>query len=124
MALPGDRTSGQCYSRPILPRAANGQRRIPPATMGKRPMKISVAKPTDQQIAEMRSCPTWTKEKSTFDWEYDDTETCYLLDGQVRVTTDQGEVVEFGAGDLVTFPKGLKCVWEVRQPVRKHYRFG
>lgn len=87
-------------------------------------MKISVAKPTDQQIAEMRSCPTWTKEKSTFDWEYDDTETCYLLDGQVRVTTDQGEVVEFGAGDLVTFPKGLKCVWEVRQPVRKHYRFG
>ncbi|AGP40227.1 hypothetical protein SCE1572_40435 [Sorangium cellulosum So0157-2] len=28
------------------------------------------------------------------------------------------------AGDLVTFPAGLNCTWEVRSPVRKHYRFG
>jgi len=32
--------------------------------------------------------------------------------------------VRIGTGDLVTFPKGLSCQWEVRSPVRKHYRFG
>jgi hypothetical protein len=87
-------------------------------------MKIKVVKPTTTQIADMQTCPTWTKEKSVFDWQYDSEETCYLLEGQVTVTTDDGEKVEFGAGDLVTFPKGLKCVWDVKQPVRKHYRFG
>jgi uncharacterized protein len=32
--------------------------------------------------------------------------------------------VEFGAGDLVTFPKGMSCVWKIASAVRKHYRFG
>jgi uncharacterized cupin superfamily protein len=41
----------------------------------------------------------------------------------VKVTTPAGEAVEFGAGDLVTFPRGLTCTWEVRKPIRKHYRF-
>ena len=28
-----------------------------------------------------------------------------------------------GKGDLVTFPAGMSCTWEIRRPVRKHYRF-
>ena len=86
-------------------------------------MKIKVEKPTAEQIAEMRKCATWSKEESVFDWEYDMEETCYLLDGEVKVTTDDGSVVTFGKGDLVTFPKGLRCVWDVTKSVRKHYRF-
>jgi hypothetical protein len=27
-------------------------------------------------------------------------------------------------GDLVVFPAGLRCTWEIRSPVRKHYEFG
>lgn len=87
-------------------------------------MKIKIEKPTERDIASMTSCPVWTKEQSVFDWEYDSSETCYLLEGEVRVTTADGDAVEFGAGDLVTFPAGLRCQWEVRKPVRKHYRFG
>ncbi len=68
--------------------------------------------------------PVWSKEVSAFDWHYDDTETCYLLAGDVEVTTPQGETVRFGAGDLVTFPAGLSCRWQIHAPVRKHYRFG
>jgi EutQ-like cupin domain len=45
------------------------------------------------------------------------------MEGEVKVSTPEGEVVEFGAGDLMTLPRGLKCTWEVRKPVRKHYRF-
>lgn len=68
--------------------------------------------------------PVWTKEMSTFPWTYDDTETCYLLEGDVVVTPAGGAPVRFGKGDLVTFAKGLSCTWEVRAPVRKHYKFG
>jgi uncharacterized cupin superfamily protein len=63
------------------------------------------------------------KEKSSFDWHYDDQETCYFLEGKVEVETDQGNV-QIGKGDLVTFPKGLSCKWHIKSPVRKHYRFG
>jgi uncharacterized cupin superfamily protein len=87
-------------------------------------MTIRVEKPSEQDIATFRTWPTWTKEVSVFDWEYDVTETCYLIDGEVVVTTPEGGSVAFGAGDLVTFPAGLKCIWDVRQPVLKHYRFG
>lgn len=87
-------------------------------------MKIKVVKPTPEDIAALALCPTWSKEPSLFDWEYESTETCYLLAGDVRVTTSDGDVVTFGAGDMVTFPAGLKCTWEVRAPVHKHYRFG
>jgi hypothetical protein len=66
----------------------------------------------------------WTKEVSTFSWTYDTEETCYLLEGDVIVTPDGGAPVRFGQGDLVTFPAGLSCTWEIRAAVRKHYRFG
>ncbi len=37
---------------------------------------------------------------------------------------DEGEPGEFGKGDLVTFPQGVGCKWDVREPLRKHYSFG
>jgi len=68
--------------------------------------------------------PIWTKEVSEFPWHYDDSETCYFLEGDVVVTPDGGEPVEVTKGDLVTFPKGMSCTWQVRKNVRKHYKFG
>jgi uncharacterized cupin superfamily protein len=67
--------------------------------------------------------PIWTKEASEFPWEYDVEETCYVLEGRVVVTPEGGEPVEIGPGDLVTFPRGLRCTWRVEAPIRKHYRF-
>jgi uncharacterized cupin superfamily protein len=83
-------------------------------------MPVEVEKPSAETISEMQG---WSKEVSVFDWEHDATETCYVLEGEVKVTTSEGETIAFGAGDLVTFPRGLKCTWEVRKPIRKHYRF-
>jgi uncharacterized cupin superfamily protein len=68
--------------------------------------------------------PIWEKEVSEFPWHYDETETCYLLEGDVTVTTEGGQPVRFGKGDLVTFPAGMSCTWTVHKPVRKHYKFG
>ena len=68
--------------------------------------------------------PVWGKEISRFPWTYDARETCYFLQGRVLVTPDGGEPVSMGAGDLVTFPAGMSCTWDILEPVRKHYRFG
>ncbi len=67
--------------------------------------------------------PIWEKEVSRFDWHYDTNEECYLLEGRVKVELEEGEPVEFGAGDFVTFPKGLNCVWDIKENVKKHYNF-
>ena len=67
--------------------------------------------------------PIWEKDVSSFPWHYDSTETCYLLDGEVVVTPADGAPVHFGKGDLVVFPRGLSCTWDIRKPVRKHYDF-
>lgn len=68
--------------------------------------------------------PTWSKEVSEFPWTYSDQEVAYILEGEVTVTPDGGEPVSFGKGDLVTFPSGMSCTWNVRKPLRKHYQFG
>ncbi|OIP36178.1 MAG: cupin [Deltaproteobacteria bacterium CG2_30_63_29] len=89
--------------------------------------KIEVQRhPSEAELERLgaRGWPIWTKEVSTFPWSYDEREVCFLLEGQVTVTPDDGEPVSFGAGDLVTFQAGLSCTWNVREPVRKHYAFG
>ncbi len=87
--------------------------------------EIRKEKKSEKELKEMGvfSWPTWEKEPSTFDWHYDDTEKCYVLEGQVRVEPRGGKPVEFGPGDFVTFPKGMDCVWKVSKAVRKHYNF-
>ncbi len=82
--------------------------------------------PAPARLAELgvSGWPTWSKEVSKFPWTYGDAETAYVLEGEVTVTPDGGEPVSFGAGDLVTFPAGMSCTWEVKKPLRKHYRFG
>jgi uncharacterized cupin superfamily protein len=46
------------------------------------------------------------------------------LEGKVRVEPKDGQPVEFGPGDLVTFPEGMDCVWKISELVRKHYKLG
>ncbi len=85
---------------------------------------IKVEKMDAEKLAELgvEGWPVWTKEVSRFDWHYDSVEKCYILEGQVSVETENG-TVEFGKGDFVTFPEGLSCTWDVKEPIRKHYTF-
>ncbi len=88
-------------------------------------MNIMVEK-FDKKEMEKRGVfawPIWTKEVSRFDWHYDDMEECYFLDGRVTVETGDGNKINFGKGDFVTFPKGLSCTWDIKEAVRKHYNF-
>ncbi|MHA1265644.1 MAG: cupin domain-containing protein [Candidatus Helarchaeota archaeon] len=85
--------------------------------------EIKKRKPTQEEIEKMlKDWSPWECDVSTFDWEYFSTETAYVIEGEVTVKTDSGEAT-IKAGDLVTFPKGLKCVWDVKKPIRKVYTF-
>jgi len=88
-------------------------------------MEIKIKKPTEDELKELNveSWGIWEKEPSEFPWQYDETETCYILEGKAKVKTPFQEV-EFGKGDLVVFPKGLKCTWEIKEKIKKHYKFG
>lgn len=89
--------------------------------------KITVEhNPSQERLAQLSvsSWSTWSKEVSTFPWTYSEQEVAYVLEGEVTVTPKGGDPVSFGKGDLVTFPSGLACTWEVKKPLRKHYRFG
>ncbi len=87
--------------------------------------QMTVEKPTEAQLNALgvKDWPTWSKEVSTFPWQYDAKEIAYVLEGEVTVTADSGEQITFGAGDLVSFEKGLSCTWDVKQALKKHYHF-
>lgn len=90
-------------------------------------MNIEILHEPDEAVLQargVRDWPVWEKEPSTFPWHYDEAETCFLLEGDVTVTPDGGDPVQIRRGDLVTFPQGMSCTWEIRTAVRKHYRFG
>jgi uncharacterized protein len=90
-------------------------------------MKITVEKPDSAKLDALgvKQWPTWSKEVSTFPWDYSSQEVAYILEGEVTVTPKNGDAaVSFGPGDLVTFPAGLSCIWDVKKALRKHYQFG
>lgn len=74
---------------------------------------------------EVKSWPIWECEASKFPWTYESNETCYLLEGKVIVSPDNDAsgAVEINKGDLVTFPDGMSCTWDVKSAVKKHYKF-
>ncbi len=94
--------------------------------MNKTNLTITVESNPDQARLEslgVFSWPTWSKEASEFPWSYDAQETCYFLEGDVVVTPEGGEPVKMGKGDLVIFPAGMSCTWEILADVNKHYQF-
>lgn len=88
--------------------------------------KILKEKPDEKKLDQLGidQWSPWECEPSSFPWEYGDRETAYVFEGRVTVETADGESVEIGPGDLVTFPQGLKCTWTVHEKIRKVYRFG
>ena len=86
--------------------------------------KIIIEKLGDEEIEQrgIKSWPVWEKEKSRFDWQYSGDEECLVLEGEVTVETEEGNF-EIKKGDFVTFKNGLKCIWDVKKPIKKHYNF-
>ncbi|MBC8490672.1 MAG: cupin domain-containing protein [Bacteroidetes bacterium] len=86
--------------------------------------KVIIEKLNDDQVSQrgINNWPVWEKEVSRFDWQYSGDEECLILDGEVTVETQEGNYT-IKKGDFVTFKDGLKCVWDVKKPIKKHYNF-
>lgn len=87
--------------------------------------KIKIEHPSKKKLDSLgiKKWSPWECEPSRFDWEYDTDETAYILEGRVKVETEDGETIEIKKGDLVYFPKGLRCTWNVIEKIRKVYTF-
>ena len=72
----------------------------------------------------IKSWPIWECEPSKFKWHYDAREICLVIEGQATIRTKKGGIYFIKAGDLVEFPVGLYCEWEVTKSIKKHYRLG
>jgi len=79
--------------------------------------------PAKLDVLYVEDWPIWTKEVSEFDWKYDQSETCYIICGKAIVTAEGKEPITITEGDLITFPKGMKCIWKIIEPIEKHYSF-
>ncbi len=86
--------------------------------------KIKAFRPDDEYIDErgVQSWPIWEKEISDFPWSYDETEECFILEGEAEIVTEEGKF-QIKTGDFVTFERGLSCQWIIKNPIRKHYNF-
>ena len=86
---------------------------------------VKVRKPSPGELEQLGvdDWDPWEHEPGSFDWEYEDDEIFYVLEGKVKVELPSGQV-EFGKGDLVKFGKGTSCTWNVIETIRKRYRFG
>ena len=88
--------------------------------------EIRIEKNPDEgklQEIGVKSWPIWEKEVSSFPWTYDSSETCLILEGEVIVTPTNGEPVKIESGNLVTFPRGMSCQWDIKKRIKKHYNF-
>ncbi|MFA5272397.1 MAG: cupin domain-containing protein [Candidatus Omnitrophota bacterium] len=88
-------------------------------------MRVEVKKPLEKELERLgvKDWPIWEKEESSFDWFYDQQETCYFLEGDVEIELPDKTKVRIVSGDLAIFPKGLRCKWHIKRPVKKHYNF-
>ena len=74
----------------------------------------------------MKSCPTWSEggEHLRLELTTRPKPATITMEGEVKVTTPEGAGGGIAArADRLTFARRCKCSWDVRKPIRKHYRF-
>lgn len=101
-----------------------GQRLV--SKLSATPIKVVKNLPqADVDKMQIKTWATWGCSESKFPWSYGDQETAYLLAGKVVVTPSDSSLpaVTIEKGDLVVFPSGMSCTWDVQAPLRKHYKF-
>lgn len=86
--------------------------------------KVIIERLPESEISKrgIRNWPVWEKEISRFPATYDEEEECLIIEGEFLIETPKGDFV-VKQGDFITFKVGLKCIWDIRKPVKKYYNF-
>jgi hypothetical protein len=65
----------------------------------------------------------WASEVGSWRIEFGDKEDefFFVTEGRCRIVDDAGKAVEAGPGESLVIPAGFKGVFEVIEPMKKHY---
>lgn len=63
----------------------------------------------------------WNCSEGAWRVSYSEWEYCRILEGKVRLSGDDGTIIEAGPGGNITIEPGFSGVWENLSPVRKIY---
>ena len=85
-------------------------------------MEVLVRKATEEEIVEMMTYPVITREVSEFECNYDNEETCLIVEGEVDILYGSKSIT-LTPGDFVVFPNGLSCVKRIKKTIKKHSKF-
>lgn len=96
------------------------------------PLPAPAPKPTSLTGQLESLLPVWDEARATVGvWEcepgtftafrdgYD--EACVIVLGTATITSEDGEVFDVAAGDVLVTPRGWKGTWVVHEPLRKVY---
>ena len=90
-------------------------------------VKILIKSPCSASVIiqyGIKNWPIWECEPSNFSWNYNEKEICLIIEGEANILTEGGEDYFIQSGDLVEFPKGLSCEWQIIKSIKKHFRLG
>lgn len=85
---------------------------------------VWVRKPTEQQLALLKTCPTWEHEPNRWICAAEAEEESFLVvEGRAYVELKDGTRYRFAPGDLVTFPihEAGDWTWVVEETIKKHW---
>ena len=63
----------------------------------------------------------WASGVGAWRVQYTEYELCHLLEGSVRISSDEGVERSYRAGDTFVIPSGFRGTWEVIEPCKKIY---
>jgi uncharacterized cupin superfamily protein len=72
-----------------------------------------------QSVDEKFSFGLWQRDRQSRHFERPYHEIAYIIEGEVEVTDDDGEVLIAGPGDILITPQGSKGYWKNLTPVKK-----
>ena len=90
-------------------------------------MKVLIKSPCSASVIiqyGIKNWPIWECEPSIFSWNYSEKEICLIIEGEAKIKTETGESYVIKSGDLVEFPEGLTCEWQIIKNIKKHFRLG
>jgi len=74
-----------------------------------------------QSMDDKFSTGLWQRDVQRRHFERPHHEIAFIIEGEVEVTDDDGNVVTAGPGDILITPKGSKGYWKSLKPVKKFW---
>ena len=90
-------------------------------------LKVLIKSPCSASIIiqyGIKNWPIWECQPSNFPWYYNQKDICFIVEGEANIKTEAGEIYFIQSGDLVEFPDGLSCEWQIIKSIKKHFRLG